>query len=232
VTIEPNGGGFEESMTIRLSSDVPGVMMYYTLDGTRPSLGSARYTSPIYLTRPATVIAVAAVDGEICIEATEARFTRCKSVKGITLEKQNSPKYPGHGATTVIDGFRGPADFQDSAWLGFEGDDVTATLDLGRTQRVDTVTAGYLQQQGSWIFLPSNVTVSTSVDGKRWTRPVEVASPVARSEEVLAKDFVCPLGNTSARYIRVAARNIGVCPPWHSGAGDKAWLFVDEIIVR
>jgi len=25
---------------------------------------------------------------------------------------------------------------------------------------------------------------------------------------------------------------VGVCPPWHSGAGDKAWLFVDEIIVQ
>jgi len=28
------------------------------------------------------------------------------------------------------------------------------------------------------------------------------------------------------------AKNRGVCPAWHPGAGQKAWLFVDEIAVE
>jgi hypothetical protein len=28
------------------------------------------------------------------------------------------------------------------------------------------------------------------------------------------------------------AKNIGVCPDWHPGKGEKAWIFVDEIIVN
>jgi hypothetical protein len=35
-----------------------------------------------------------------------------------------------------------------------------------------------------------------------------------------------------ARYVRVRAKNVGVCPAWHPGAGGKAWIFVDEIIVE
>jgi len=35
-----------------------------------------------------------------------------------------------------------------------------------------------------------------------------------------------------ARYVRVAARNMGVCPDDHTGKGGKAWLFVDEIAIR
>jgi hypothetical protein len=33
-------------------------------------------------------------------------------------------------------------------------------------------------------------------------------------------------------YIRIHAKNIAVCPEWHKGAGGKAWLFVDEIMIN
>jgi hypothetical protein len=48
----------------------------------------------------------------------------------------------------------------------------------------------------------------------------------------IIKDFVSVLSDMNARYIRVKAKNVGVCPEWHHGAGGKAWLFVDEIIVE
>ena len=35
-----------------------------------------------------------------------------------------------------------------------------------------------------------------------------------------------------ARYVRATARNIGVCPDWHPGAGEKAWIFADELIIE
>ncbi len=232
VQVQPKGGGFEKSVTVRLSSDVPGVALHYTLDGTRPTLQSPRYVSPIVLDRSATVTALAAIGGEPCIEATEARFTRCKSVKNIILDKAYSPKYQGHGVATLTDGFRATTDFSDHAWLGFEGNDLTATLDLGKKQRLSVITAGFFQQQGSWIFLPSRVAVSLSRDGKKWSTAYETTYPAERTEEVLVRDFSFPVGETDARYIRVVAQNVGVCPPWHSGAGDKAWLFVDEIIVQ
>jgi len=35
-----------------------------------------------------------------------------------------------------------------------------------------------------------------------------------------------------ARFVRVIANNVEICPEWAPGAGRKAWLFCDEIIVR
>jgi hypothetical protein len=32
--------------------------------------------------------------------------------------------------------------------------------------------------------------------------------------------------------VKIHAMNRGVCPPWHLGAGGKAWLFADEIVVE
>jgi alpha-L-fucosidase len=232
VTVEPNGGGFEDTVTVQLTADVEGVTIYYTLDGTTPTVQSARYASPIVLTRATTVIAVAAIEGEMCLETSEVRFTKSLRAKGITIENRYSPKYPGHGDPTLIDGYRGSADFQNGRWLGFEADDLIATVDLGISRPITRVTAGFLQQQGSWIFLPSGVTLAVSVDGRKWSRLAEVTYPVERTERVLVKDLTFSTGEVYARYVKVVARNVGTCPPWHSGAGDKAWLFVDEIIVN
>ena len=232
VTVEPNGGAFDDSVTVRLLSEVNGVTIYYTLDGTTPSLQSLRYFSPIILTRSMTVRTRAAVDGDLGIEVSEARFIKCMPVEGTTFERQYSSKYAGHGNATLTDGHRGAAAFDDGRWLGFEADDMTATLDLGRAQPIRKITAGFLQQQGSWIFLPSHVTCSVSIDGKTWTTLAEVTYPESQTAEVLIKDCVFDAGETSARYIRVVARNLGTCPPWHEGAGSNAWLFVDEIFVE
>lgn len=65
---------------------------------------------------------------------------------------------------TIVDGKRGSIDFQDKRWLGFNGDDVVVTLDLGEIKTVQEVLIGFLQQQGSWIFLPKAVRVFASSD--------------------------------------------------------------------
>ena len=40
------------------------------------------------------------------------------------------------------------------------------------------------------------------------------------------------LEDIETRFVRVRARNRGVCPEWHKGAGGKAWIFADEIIIE
>jgi len=232
VTIEPNGGAFQDSMTVRLSSDGEGVTICYTLDGTTPTLASARYAAPIVLTRSATVRALPAVGGELGIEMSEAQFIQGKRVKGIVFEKKYSPKYAGHGDATVVDGHRASAAFDDGKWLGFEADDMIATLDLGEAQPMRKITAGFLQQQGSWIFLPSRVTCSVSLDGTTWKTLPDVTYPVAPTAEVVVKDCIFRTGEIKARYVKVVARNVGTCPAWHEGAGSNAWLFVDEIFAE
>jgi hypothetical protein len=44
--------------------------------------------------------------------------------------------------------------------------------------------------------------------------------------------FSCLLKDKNARYVKIFAKNIGRCPAWHPGAGGKAWLFTDEIVVE
>ncbi len=50
--------------------------------------------------------------------------------------------------------------------------------------------------------------------------------------EALIHTFSANLQNVSARYVKVFAKNVKLCPDWHPSAGGKAWLFVDEIIIE
>jgi len=151
----------------------------------------------------------------------------------LTLGTAYSQRYTAGGDYALADGFRGSYEFTDGRWQGYEGEDVIATVDLGSVKPVSKIWAGFLQQTGSWIFMPVSVEYFTSMDGKTFKWVAQRKSPVGeKAEGTEIRDFAVTLKNARARYVRIHAHNRGVCPVWHPGAGQKAWLFVDEIGIR
>ncbi|MBT5057023.1 MAG: hypothetical protein HOM68_10835, partial [Gemmatimonadetes bacterium] len=49
---------------------------------------------------------------------------------------------------------------------------------------------------------------------------------------VRTERFNLDMTPTTARYVKVLLRNRKACPPWHGGAGGKAWVFTDEIVIE
>lgn len=151
----------------------------------------------------------------------------------VTLRNAPSTRYGGEGGRTLVDGIRGSLHHGDGAWLGFEGTDFEAVIGLPAGPRPRRVAVSFLENHGAWIFLPPEVEVGVSADGTvferigaaRWDTTTLLRMPGVR--ELTA---AIP-GTVPVRFVRVVARNVGACPPWHAGAGGKAWLFVDEIVV-
>jgi arylsulfatase A-like enzyme len=152
---------------------------------------------------------------------------------GITLVNWATPKYTTKGADVLVDGIRASSKFNDGHWLGLQGEDLDAVIDLGKTQPIHKVSVGFLENQDSWIFLPEGVEFSFSVDGKSFHSVQRVDG--AKAEENphrIIKDFSVSLRSTEACFVRVKATSRGVCPEWHKGAGGKAWIFADEIVIE
>jgi hypothetical protein len=151
----------------------------------------------------------------------------------VRLAHEPGSAYAAMGARSLIDRIRGTADFHDGTWLGFEQDDCEAVIDLHSAKPVSKVTVGCLKAQGSWIFLPRALEVAVSDNGTEFRAigRIDVEGP-DRDEGVDTREFVIPCERATARFVRVRAVNIGVCPSWHKGAGGKAWVFVDEITVE
>jgi arylsulfatase A-like enzyme len=154
--------------------------------------------------------------------------------KTIVLARPFSDRYPGAGDVTLIDGKRGSFDHADGRWQGYEGEDMEAVIDLGAVHSVRAITAGFLENQPTWIFPPQEVEFAVSRDGNSYDMIGRVLTDrisFDRTPHVLNIKSQVP-ASTVARFVRVKATNIGTCPPWHPGAGSKAWLFADEIIVE
>ena len=151
--------------------------------------------------------------------------------KTITFATPPDDRYPGGGPDALIDGFTASTNYQ-FGWQGWYGTDMMAMIDLGQATRVDTFSIGFLQDQQSWIFLPNQVAIESSVDGEHWERlalhrpdGADHRGPLSIIRKVAA---VQP--SRSVRYLRITARNLGDLPAWHGSKG-QCWLFCDEIVV-
>ena len=151
--------------------------------------------------------------------------------KSIDLKTEPSPKY-NHEPACLVDGITGGLHFADNCWMGFEGNDMEAIIDLGRPTQIHQIRVSYLMDQDSWIFLPARVEYLVSLDGKNYKTVATFKESLARDISPSIKTYSKTLRKITARFIRVKAMNIGTCPRWHPGAGSKSWIFTDEICVE
>jgi hypothetical protein len=143
-----------------------------------------------------------------------------------------SGKYKANGNATLTDGLRGMNDYNYN-WIGYEAEDMNVVVDLQKECPVKKVSIDFLQDNNSWIFMPLTVEVSTSVDGKTFGTPVVIKNTVPEEKgKAFIETFSAALQGNSARYIKVKAVNMKVCPKWHKGYPGKAWIFADEIVVE
>jgi len=167
-----------------------------------------------------------------------ARFGRSDTIAhagvGTTVTLATGPnrRYAGIDARVLTDGRLGTRDFADGSWLGFQGRDLDATIDLGSPRAVGRVGLDCMQNQGPWIFYPRAVEVSVSRDGVTWEPAGELALPVRRSPEIEARVIAVSVSGGPVRYVRVIARGVDPLPEWHAGAGEPGWIFVDEVIIE
>lgn len=155
--------------------------------------------------------------------------------KPLILATKYSSQYPGSGKNSLVDGIRGTCNFSNGAWQGYQGVDLSATIDLKQITEIDSIKTGFLYSPNDWIFFPSKVEFLISSDGVNFSA---IGSDSTKNEQPAnmnirhIKDFKALPGHIKARYVKVIATNIKICPSWHTGAGQKAWMFCDEIMVQ
>jgi predicted alpha-1,2-mannosidase len=208
------------------------VDLHYTTDGSEPGPSSRKFTKPFTISDNATVKAVAiAPDGRRSQVAT-ANYNRIPHDWKITLESKYSSQYTGGGDFALIDGIRGTTNWSGGGWQGYQGKDFVAVVDLGKAQEIAKVGAGFLQDMGSWIWMPRRVEIELSVDGQNFSPAISIANEVSDQKDgVVITDFVKDIAPERARYVRIRAVTFGKIPSWHPGSGGDAWIFVDEILI-
>ena len=230
IIFEPAQGAFEDHASIKLSSDTKYAKIYYTLDGTIPTKKSKLYKEPVNITETTVITAIAVSKDKKQGIPTSAIYNKAKY--SIEYKTRYDDKYPGIGELTLVDGESSSPNFSNGKWQGFNGIDMDVIIDLKEIKDISEVSAGFLQDVNSYIFLPKSLECSFSENGKDYSSPVTFSNRESQQGHgATRKIFTIESENKQVRYVRIKAKNIGVCPEWHKGAGSKAWLFVDEIMV-
>ena len=208
--------------------------VYYTTDGSQPTLQSLRYTAPIPVESSMELKAVTAVNGKI-MSAVPAQqsFVMHKAI-GQTVRYTNpvSRYYMADGPNSLTDGVRG-TEAVGKYWHGFSGRDLVATIDLGKETGVKSISLGCLQAYRDWIMMPQWVKFEVSGDGNAFTEVATVNNTVSQDEQAsVIKEFTANFPEQKVRFVRVTAKVLNALPKGHSGEGKPAWIFADEIVVK
>jgi hexosaminidase len=164
----------------------------------------------------------------------------------ITLSGQPYERYNEGGAFTLVDGITAQEKRVSTEWLGWR-EGVTITVDLGSEQDISYIGIGALNETHSWIHVPNVVEFSVSNDGKTFTDlgvdlptmneiPLQTVDAAWRKDKAMAviqgRHEFTTNKTATARYVRINVQHIGNIPEGYPGAGNPAWMFLDEIEVR
>lgn len=224
---------FRGSQRVTLGSAEPAATIHYTLDGSEPTRASAPYAGGVNIDGSVTLRARAFLDDNMS-PVLAVSFRRLSDYPKITLSAPYAPQYAAAGDDTLVDGLRGNDNFKTGRWQGYRGHDLGVTLDYGTSRQMTSVGMGFIQDAGAWILMPRRISVAVSDDGERFREVGAAASDVdERQMRPTVRDLVVELpSSVRARYVRVRVTTYGKLPEWHPGAGEEAWFFTDEVIVR
>ena len=226
--VDPEKGGVVMTLTTQ-----GGAPIRYTLDGSDPTASSPLYKAPVTIGESCTFKAAALREGmQTPVYARKFDFNKATG-RRIALNAAPTLKYTYGGASLLVDGYRGGPVYSNGAWIGFLNEPLDVTIDMQGAKPYSAVTVESLVEKGEWVFPPSSVGVYLSDDGSEFTEAALMSVPqeTAGSPDGV-KPFKVLFPETSTRYLRVVARTVDPIPAWHGAAGQKAHMFVDEIIVE
>ncbi|NPD45482.1 GH92 family glycosyl hydrolase [Lentimicrobium sp. S6] len=223
---------FKDDLKIEMVNPVTDAKTYYTIDGSEPTAQSKLYTKPLLINR-STSFKIKSIHPKWGESASiESKFYKIDASKSLELTYAYSPLYAAGGDLALIDNIRGNHNFKTGTWQGFYNTPVEAIVTFAKKKRLSELTMTFIQDQGSWIFLPKKVSFYISNDKENWKLVGSLDNDIDMKKSPITHDFRVKMKSKRVKYVKIVAENAGPCPAWHLGAGGDTWMFADEIVLK
>ncbi len=220
--------------SVILSSSVKNTEIRYTIDGSQPNIRSLVYTQPIEI-KDFNLIKAVNFQNRKPLSKTVSQTIFPHAALGLKYKLTKPAKNTYEtGSWGLTNGLRG-SEKTYSQWVGFEGNDMEVIFDFEQPLKMRSIDLEFLNKPSSWIFLPDYVIVAVSNDGEEWLDIDRADFEHSRNlEKTYIKQAKLRFSEYTKpkRYLKIYAKNMGVCPIGHPGEGKAAWLFVDELIIN
>ena len=224
---------FATTAIASLKFEQSGTQIFYTTNSNEPTEKDAVYQKPIAIDKNLTTLK-AKVFGKGFIASETVQVTFIKDGLKITTIEQSvaDEKFPGNGPQTLFDNKGGIADLHNKNFLGYQQDSVEINVTLGKKTKINSVLIDFLQDHGSWIFLPQSIRVfyfdekrnEFELMAYREILPDSIINGSSSIYEILKADK-----KILSDKIKIILQPLQSMPKGHPGKGKRAWLFIDEI---
>lgn len=215
------------NVEIHISSEYPNADIRYVFGNEDINSQARKYTEPIIISNTEKISAAVFKNGKPFGHVSEntVRFHKAAG-KPVTFANRYHKSYEGQQEATLTNIVRGTKNFHDKQWLAWLVDDASFTIDMENPTEINTIYIGVMENQGQGIFLPKEITVSLSDDGKTFRKAGQLKNEFKKNGYATLSDFEISIGKQTARYIKIDAVNLKNAPN-----GGDAWMFFDEVIV-
>ncbi len=184
-------GEYDDTQYVTISTKTNGTKIYYTTDGTTPTLSSKEYEGMFAVSSTATVKAIAVKDGYI----NSAMIAETIDIKGTPVSKDtnladgkqvyvSSMENPSVDGSKVVDNdsaTRWSSEFSDNQWI---------TVDLANNYNINKVTIDW---EASYA---KAYKIQVSLDNINWVTVYETSKGKGGNEEITFDAIWC-------RYVRI-----------------------------
>ncbi len=223
---------FKDSLSVSIQSLNKGDKLFYSIAEGDSIKKMSEYKEAFMLHQNSTVTAFAVMKNKKSGTVKANFYKLPHPERKINYVTPYSNQYTAGGDLGLIDGIRGDENWRKGNWQGFHKENMELVIDLGSSKTISTVTAGFLKDSRAWIFLPTEVQVFTSTDGKNYVQAAsQKVEQDEKSEEVITKSISLSFKPVQTQYIKIKSINYGKLPEWHLGIeyDGYAWIFCDEI---
>ncbi len=215
-------------LTYELSSVSDTYDIFYSINGENPD---ELYKKPIPIDSTVTIKARVLEAG--MIEKGNLFQQKINLHKGvsakISINKEPHLAYNAGGKEALINGISGNNKrFGDKEWLGFWGEDVEITIEFDTPTEISSISTRFHNGNGQWIYAPKEIGFSFKLEEKGTINNINQI----KNREQLLVNHKYSMEPTYVNKIEIIVKNYGIIPEGKQGAGNKAWTFIDEIIIE
>ncbi|AVI50523.1 beta-N-acetylhexosaminidase [Pukyongia salina] len=217
----------KEGVYYKLSTPTSGKLIKYML----PNGNLTAYNEPFPIGGLRTQIkAMVYKDGQVVSDTFVEDITFHKGMFAkINLNTHPYKSYSSGGVEALNNGIKGSdSRYGDSEWLGFWGDDLEVTIELDTAQELSWISTSFFHAPGQWIYAPNQVTLLISKNGIDY----QIDQTLDLNPDATRVNAILDIDTLTTKFIKLKIPNFGTIPDGKQGAGNKAWTFIDEIIIQ
>lgn len=223
--------GYKEgTIDISLKTEVNGLDIYYTLDGSEPSLTSIKYEKPFSIKKTTTIKTSSFKKEEQIGNISEKRFPIHKAVGAEVV--YHSPLIKDEKLTYgLVDLNYAKLNRWDRNWQNMNGD-LEVDLIFNEPKAIQSLEVTSLRFTNSSVYVPEYIEVYGSKDGNTFTRlgeikQLEKSQTQGRNKVVSVINFK----ETTVKAIKVKAKSVNPIPEGHRRVGGASKILIDELVV-